>query len=313
MFLPFSENSIVGLDIGFETLKLVELNKGGGKVSLRGLSNISLPERILERDHFKDKKATAQLIAKACEEAKPASIKARKIVSALPETFVFSKTIQLPKMEEGEYEKAVPMEAAQFLPIPIEHVYLDFEVLITRPDQPLADILIVASPKRLVEEYVEVAQLAGFELTALEPKALAVGRALLPHDFTEGVLIAEIGTEITRISIWDGNKLRLTTTVSAGNNQIAESTKAGDFHHLLPIIDEVVTAIRYHQNRDYQPKPISKILLCGSGACIPGIDKIFENESKIKVEIARPQLHGEDELGPEYTTAFGLALRGEYE
>jgi len=327
----FKNDSVFGLDIGYETLKLVELKRRRSGIFLVGSVEVPLTERILEKDTFKNKATTASLIKNACRKALPSAIKAKRIVSALPETFVFSKTIQMPKMTENEYEKSIPIEAAQFLPIPIEEVYIDHQVLITHPEDAMADILIVASPRKLVDDYVEMTKMAGFELAALETKPIAVGRAISNSVSLDGSLIVEIGTEISRISIWDSNSVRLTTTVATGKNQIIENLQAighsektdkivikeSEFpdlsRTLLNISDEIINAIKYHQNRDYKPKPVKKILLCGSGAKILGIDNYIAKETKIATEIVKPNLKGKENLGTDFITAFGLALRNEYE
>lgn len=323
-----NNNSIFGLDIGYETLKLVQLQKKGKQFSLVGYSEIPLTERILERDSFKNKATTANLIKEACRKAKPSSIKAKRIVSALPETFVFSKTIQMPKMSNAEYEKAIPVEAAQYLPIPVEDVYLDYQILIVHPDEPLVDILLVASPKKLVDEYVEITKMAGFELMALETKPIAVGRAIATAENLDGLVIIEVGSEISRVAIWDSGNIRLITSIAVGKNQIAESLGAIGSNisklslkdegpegstAIKTIIDEVLNAIKYHQNRDYKPNPIKKIILSGSGAAISGIDEEIEKQLKIKTEIVRPTLANKQILGPEFITSYGLALRSEYE
>lgn len=300
-------SSIFGLDIGFETLKLVQLEQQAKRIFLHGAINLPLSERILDKDRFRDKTQTAKMIQQACANAKPRPIEAKKIVSVLPETFVFSKTIQMPKMREAEYARALPLEAAQYLPLPIEEVYLDYQILIVHPDEPLIDLLFVASPRRLVDDYVETARMAGMELMALETKPLALGRALLSAKDNAGYLIAAVGTEITRISIWDGNKIRLTTTVGMGQNQL------DDNRSLSPIIEEMIEAIRYHQNRDYRPKPIKQILICGSGAKAAGLEEIIEEKLKIDTIIAKPDLVGKNTLGPEFVTAYGLALRKDEE
>lgn len=313
-------DNVFGLDIGFETIKLVELKKGKKGPALVGAFEVRLTERILEKDCFKNKAATANLIKEACRKAKPNQITARKIVSALPETFVFSKTIQMPKMTDEEYAIAIPVEAAKYLPIPVEEVYLDYQVLIVHPDDPLADILIVASPQKLVDEYVEVTKMAGFELVGLETKPLAVGRGIAMSHTLNSTVIIEIGTEISRLSIWDNKNIRLITSINIGKNQIFEnlgnnpnsdSLKSSPALH--NIVSETINAIKYHQNRDYKPNAVDSILISGSGANIPGLAQFLSEELKINTEIAEPKLTGKQQLGPEFITSYGLALRNEFE
>ncbi len=323
----FRSENILGLDIGFETLKLVELKKNGKNVSLIGSAETPLTEKIMEKDRFKNKAAVATMIKEACRKAMPGAISAKKVVTALPETFVFSKTVKMPKMTREEYSKAIIAEAAQYLPIPVEEVYMDFQVLINHPEDSLADVLIVAAPRKLVDDYVELCKLAGMRLTALETKPIAIGRAVAQEEKLEGLIITEIGSEVTRLSIWDGNQIRLSTAVSVGKNQIFESLgifknskdepkklNKEDLAELkeaaTPIIEGILSAIKYHQNRDYKPTPIKKLILCGSGANIINIDKFFKEETKIECISLSPKLNG-GALGPEYMTAFGLALRDE--
>ena len=323
--------AVFGLDIGYETIKLVQLSRGRNGLSLVGAVEMKLKNRILEKDQFRNQTEAANQIREAMRLAKPYPITAKNLVSSLPETFVFTKTVQLPKMPERELAEAVPNEAVEFLPIPLEDVYLDYQVLIAHPDEPLLDIFVAAAPKKLVDGYVQLAKAAGLELAALETKTFAAGRTIMAEGKSlKGVLILHIGTEFSRFSIWDANTIRLSSTVSVGRNQIVESLglfnkdksetitippeKYGDIaQSAAPIIDEIVAAIKYHQTRDYRPSPVSKIILCGSSAAIAGLDTFIEKEVKIKTEKVDLLVSRKQSLPPQYIAAFGLALRNLYE
>jgi Tfp pilus assembly PilM family ATPase len=221
----------------------------------------------------------------------------------------------------------VPAEAAQYLPIPISEVYVDYQILLTHPDEPLMDVLIAAAPKKLVDDYVEMAKMADLELAALETKPIAVGRALIPEKSTEGIAILHMGTELSRISIWDKGKIRLVTTTATGKNQILEffqasnpsfadaskidlsSTEDMDVGPLSQIVEAVNEAIRYHQNRGYKPSKIARIEICGSAATVKSIEKYVESQTKIPSRIAQPCFRLNQKISPDDMTAFGLALR----
>ncbi len=325
--LSHGDYDTFGLDIGFETLKLCEVSKNTSKgVEILGAIEYAITEPLLDRDRIKDKSVAANMIKEACRKAKPHPIRAKKIVTALPETFVFSKTIQVPKMSPKELATSVPNEAAQYLPIPLSEVYVDFQVLLTHPDEALIDVLVAASPKKLVDDYVEMAKMANLELVALETKPIATGRAII-KDKTKSMAIVHIGTELTRIAIWDKANIRLVTTASIGKNQILEKISA-----LKPgfkdigeidlnnedislsavfdeIIDEVLDAIRYHQNRSYKPTPISQIAICGSAAKIIGIEDYFTKKTNISSIVTSPNITNLKNLDPQFIPALGLALR----
>jgi len=321
------QNSVFGLDIGYESVKIVEVKENNGRVSLVGAIEMPLKNRILEKDSFKNKADAANQIKEAMRQAKPSAISARHFVSSLPETYVFTKTIQLPKMSVAELERAIPNEAAEFLPIPVENVYFDYQVLMAHPDEPLMDIFIAAAPKRLVDDYLELAKIAGLELVALETKSFASGRAILRQKgLPKGVLILHIGTEFSRISIWDGGTIRLSSTVSVGKNQIVGGLnnfvapdqegvaltpeRYGNIAQIAsPIMDEIAAAVKYHQTRDFKPSPIEKIVLCGSSLSIEGLGAFIESEMKVPTETAKLKLNEKEELSPQFIAAFGLALR----
>ena len=318
-----AKGGVFGLDIGYETLKLCEVRKHRNQIKVVGLSEVPITERILERDRIKNKAATANLIKEARLKAKPGQIKAKRIVSTLPETFVFQKTIQVPKMPAKELSLAIPNEAAQYLPIPVEEVYIDYQILITHPDEALIDVLIAAAPKRLVDDYVEMAKMAGLELYALETKSIADGRALINEKKQkEASLVLHIGTEVSRISIWDKGKIRLVTTVAIGKNQLIAASAEPDpkkidlsndknitlANEMDKIIDEIIESIRYHQNRGYKPSKIKEILVCGSGA-LNGVEKYINSKTQITCTVAAPAQNVKSKIDPIFMTAYGLALR----
>lgn len=321
-------SSVFGLDIGYETLNLCEISRHGGSVSIVGLCEYPLTERILEKDRIRDKAGAANMIKEARRKAKPHPIKAARIVSTLPETFVFSKTIQLPKMTDKELAVAIPNEAAQYLPIPINDVYVDYQILMDHPDEPKTDILVAAAPKKLVDDYVEMAKMAGLELAALETKPIAIGRAVIPDKSTEAFCIVNVGSEVSRISIWDKGEIRLATTAPLGKNNILETissanpgikkisdisineTNKSQLDGLFAeLFDEIFEAIKYHQNRDYKPGPIKEIKLCGSAMQMTGVEKYISGAVKIKSVLAKPKYKVNIDIGPQFITSIGLALR----
>lgn len=322
---------IVGLDIGFESIKVVCVEKSGKNRKVVGFNEIPLPEPIIESDHIKDKSKIAELIKKGFAASQPQAIKARFGVADIPEFLVFSKTIQLPKMEESELKAAALNQASQYIPVAISDVNIDSQVLIAHPDEPVVDVLVVATPKALINEYLEMFKLVGLEMLAFETKALAAVRSIVAPTDTAGILILEIGTVTSRISIVDNRSIRFVSTINTGGDQIIRQLvsdvnnrqeflevkyKTGlkiknDSAEMIvdKIVEDLVKAIRYHQNRDYKAARIAEIRVCGSGALIPNICQTIQEKIKIKTvpgAYVLPNLpKGFDQR---YVIALGLAL-----
>jgi len=88
-------------------------------------------------------------------------LKAKDIVFSLPEEKVFLKVIKMPKMTVEELREATVFEVENYIPISVEDVYLDFTIL----DQGVLDqkILIAASPKKVVKNYLSLFEKCGLK------------------------------------------------------------------------------------------------------------------------------------------------------
>lgn len=325
---------IVGVDIGFESIKLVGVQRSGKNVKVLGFNNLPLQSAIIDSDHIKDKQKIAELIQKGLNEAKPHGFSPRYCITVMPEFLVFSKTIQLPKMSEAELKVAALNQASQYIPVPLANVNVDSQILITHPDEPLVDILVVATPKSLVQEYIDLFKIIGLEILAIDTKALAATRAIVAPADKGGMLILEIGTVNSRLSIVDNRQVRFVSTIGVGGDQIIQKIngetqnreefltakyKVGLAEDADPniviekIAEDITKAIRYHQTRDYKASRISEIRICGSGSLIPHICPAIEKQVNIKTVVASfapgDQPKG---LDGRYAVALGLAMyRGE--
>lgn len=322
---------VVGLDIGFESIKVVCVEKSGENQKVVGFNEIPLPEPIIEADHIKDKSKIAELIKKGFATSQPQAIKAHLGIADIPEFLVFSKTIQLPKMEEAELKAAALNQASQYIPVAVSDVNIDSQVLIAHPDEPLVDVLVVATPKALINEYLEIFKLVGLEMLAFETKALAAVRSVIAPTDTEGILILEVGTVTSRVSIVDNRSVRFVSTINTGGDQIIRQlvddvnnrqeflevkyktglkTKNDSAEMVVDkIVEDLVKAIRYHQNRDYKAGRIAEIRVCGSGALIPNICPTIQEKIKIKTVPAKYSLpHLPAGFDQRYAVALGLAL-----
>ncbi len=74
-------------------------------------------------------------------------------IVSLPEERAFLEVIQMPKMKTKELKEAIYFEAENYIPLSIEDVYLDFQII-----QPLynhldhSDVLITALHKKIIDQ-----------------------------------------------------------------------------------------------------------------------------------------------------------------
>lgn len=308
-YLAGFEKDTFGLDIGYETLKLVQLKRAGTNFRLVGHGIYASSRQPFDRNGIKDKKKLAEVIKNAALNAR---IKAKVVVSALPESLVFTKNIILPKTNPKELETAASLEAASFIPVEPDQVYLDFQIVGQMGNS--YEILVVATPKNLVLDYVETIRQAGFKLVCLETKPLANVRALINKDEKEGVIILDLGAETTSLLVHEAGGIKFTATFDVGGNIFRAQTlsNAQVKEALGTIVSEISSGIKYYQGHKEGAK-ITKIILTGGGASLTGLVKFIQNEIGIKTECGDPWQKvmnpPPDKNKLQFTTAIGLAMR----
>ena len=152
-------------------------------------------------------------------------MRTRYVVASLPEEKSFLQVIQLPKMPEEQLKSSIRFEAENYIPLPIEDVYIDFHII-----QPFRnhldhfDILIAALPKTVVDPYVESIKKAGLIPLALEIESQAVSRALVKNEISPfSVLLIDLGATRTSFIVFSGYSLRFTSSISVSANDLTGS------------------------------------------------------------------------------------------
>jgi type IV pilus assembly protein PilM len=210
------------------------------------------------------------------------------------------------------------------------------------PEEKKIEVLVIASPKNLVNEFLELTHLARLNLLALETKPIAAVRSLLKKDEKAGFLIVDIGAQSSGLAVVDEGVLHLTGTVNFGSNLINYNLKGlGNLdtekikheigfdpknhpkeselirQSLLPLCDAISKAIKYYHNRIKAKAKIEEVRLCGGGANMPGIEFLITKETGFKTILGSPLVNFVGHIPPtltlaearKLTTVIGLALR----
>lgn len=338
----------VGLDIGFSSIKLVELSKEKETFKLVSLGNIASPQPGMLSDADKDMEAVATAIRNLLSATKS---EGKDVIVALPESKVFTRVIDdLPFLTDQELTSAIRYAAEEFIPMPLNDVNLNWQVLF-RSDGKNKDtktvILVVASPKNVVAKYIKVLEMAGIRPKALETEIIAVTRSLVGNNpFSPSTLIVQLGTTTTDFAVVSKGLVWLTRSISTGgmaltrslaqqfNFEIAQAEEYKKvygimqdqlegkvFDVLRPVVDIIVSeckrVIQAFETK-YTQNPIKRIVLSGGGAKMPGLVIYFANSLGLEVQEADPWFSitkdktSVSKLSKDqssYSVAVGLALR----
>ncbi len=166
-----------GLDIGTDSIKVVQVSFDKQSVSLLSAGMIKSPPNGLSSDSDKDLVAMAEAIKKLKSDS---NITVNEVSVSLPERFAFTQVFEFPKMSDDELTQAIPWEAENLLPHPLSAVNLDWEIY-ENNETGKADkvrVLLIASPKDLVDKYLKMLKLANLIPVSMETEFLSILRCL---------------------------------------------------------------------------------------------------------------------------------------
>lgn len=219
-----------GLDISDLSLKIVKLKKKRGVFSLASYGEEKINPGLIKGGEIKDETALVKIIKNALAKVQGEKLETKYVVASLPEEKAFLQVIQMPRLSEEDLKSAVIYEAENYIPLPIEEVYLDSQIVppvynqlperseggrrtnVLRPDH--LDVLIAALPKKTVDPYISCLKKANLKPLALEIESLAIARALIKNETTDSpVLLIDLGETRTGFVVFSGHSLRFTSSV----------------------------------------------------------------------------------------------------
>lgn len=291
-------DEILGLDLGTSSLKLVGLIPRKEGYEVTGVAITTNPLGRLQLGTKDDRVQLATAIRSLMTDIRRPKGKVRV---GLAESQVFTRVIQVPVLSEAELASAIHWEAEQHIPVPIAEVQLDYTVL-SRPEKGLRegtmDVLLVAAKRQVVDQFADLSEAAGLELSGIETGLLAVARALSGAGDPPTLLI-HIGASSTDFAILANGKLSLTYSVPTAGASLTRSlevdlgltpTQAEQYKRtyglseqmlegkvrtaLLPVFRSMMSEARKAIDSFELAKrgqKIQRVLLSGGGALLPEI------------------------------------------
>lgn len=219
------EPELFGLDISESSLKFIKLSKKHNFFNIDYSNQVNLPAGIISEGVIKNEAALVEIIKKVFKSAKYKGLSTKYVSASLPEEKSFLEVIQMPKMTEKELESAVLFEAENYVPMPIDKLYLDFKV-INQNIESLnhVDVLIVAMPKTTVDSYNSCLKKAGLIPTVLEVESQTIVRSLVKKETSLiPLVLIDLGKDDTDFIIFSGDSIRFTCSIPISSQQITEA------------------------------------------------------------------------------------------
>lgn len=359
-----SSGSVLGVDIGSSSIKVVQLRKERGRAILETYGEIALGPyagtEIGRATHL----APTDIQNALKDVVTEANVTAQKAGFAIPFSSSLTTIVEFPKLPASQLEPMIPLEARKYIPLPIHEVTLDWFLI---PDAPLSDewsrsraaekgpavkkqeVLLVAIHNETLNNYQSIVSGSNLAVGFYELEIFSVVRSAIGHGIAP-VMIIDIGAATTKVYIVERGIIRSSHLINIGAQELTlsitrslgwsferaermkreqgltvregsdakqdEQVRSALLSTLGRMMSEINRVLLSYEKKHEQN--VSRAILAGGGAALPGIAQYVSENMSIEVEPAHPFEKVQApafltevlaEVGPEFAVAVGIALR----
>ncbi len=341
--------SVIGIDIGSSSLKVVQLRRDRGVAVLETYGELALgPYAGVEVGQATNLPASkiAETLADLLREA---NVTTKNTGMSIPFSRSLLTLVELPRRDNPEEQKTViELEARKYIPVPVSEVQLDWFVIpdaIPEGAEPPSKIqvLLVAVHNDELALLESVVRQTELEASFYEIEIFSTIRSVVDEP-VKPVLVLDIGASATKMYVVEHGVIALSHNIPRGGQDVtrtiatssgisvgsaetlkkqhgfAKSDGAYDRRSIelvfSRIFDEAKRAASQYES--VKGKKISGLVLTGGGGVTKELEAYAKTFFSIDVRIADP--FGKTQapafmrpvlqaIGPEFAVAVGLALR----
>ncbi|MDP3735475.1 MAG: pilus assembly protein PilM [bacterium] len=250
--------SVLGIDFGTSSLKVVQAYKQGGKAMLETYGAVALGPyggvEVGQATRLSPEQAAAALT----DLFREANVTTRQCAVAIPLSASLVSFMQLPEVSENELTTMVPLEARKYIPVPLSEVSLDWMIV---PEVPAAGdraggvqeggafgdsdahtprsasggareaerrsaervgVLVVAIHNEELALYRAIGRAAALAVHFVEVEIFSAVRAVLRQGM-EVVLVVDVGGHTTKMYLVERGIVKGTHSINRGSQHITEA------------------------------------------------------------------------------------------
>ncbi len=329
IFSRSRSGSIIGIDIGSSSVKLVQVKQSNGKIVLETYGELALGPYGNQAVGTMTSLPPDKVATAIKDLMKQSNANASRAFFSLQSGGSLIFVLELPEMPESELAQVIPNEARKFIPIPLSEVTLDWFVIprketyaeeeSAKGERKKLEILVVAVRNEMLEFYQAVTKALGLEVGGLEIEMFSIIRALFHHEITP-VMLVDVGASGARIAIVEYGVIRTFHVVSRGGSFLTDTLsrtsgltfdKAEDLKREIGMADMgehrehatqlrtamqiIITEMRtvLSQYERTNQKIVSKVMLVGGSSMLPGFREAVAEEFKVETVLGNPFLKTE--------------------
>ncbi len=241
-----SGTSVLGIDIGSSSIKVVQLRQKSGQAVLETYGELALGPyagiEIGRATHL-----PADKLAEALNDVlRESNATTKKCGVAIPLQASMVSLIEMPAVQPSQLATMIPLEARKYIPVPVSEITLDWWVIpqdetrvapapASVPQQPVSypgvnppvvpptiakvDVLVVAIHNEAINKYQDIVRKTMLDSSFFEIEVFSTMRAVLEEE-NATALIFDLGAASTKLYIVDRGIVRVSHTINRGSQEI---------------------------------------------------------------------------------------------
>lgn len=313
-------NSVLGVDIGSSSIKVVQLKKENGAAVLETYGELSLGPY----NNVAIGKATSLPAEKLAEATKDLIRESNVTTTNAGFSIPFSSSlltfIELPTLDQKQLNKMIPIEARKYIPVPINEVMLDWFVIPNNEDsskeaeekRKVTEVLLVAIHNEVLTNYNTIVEQSGLSTDFFEIEIFSTIRSVLGQNNTPAMIV-DIGAATTKVYIVEFGIVRVSHIINRGSQDVTQgiakslnispakaeeikrSEGLGDATHdvkrvalltLDYIFGEANRVLLNYQKKNN--KNVGRVVLTGGGSVMKGIEGLAKTRLQTDVMLGDP-------------------------
>ncbi len=226
MFEGVFSKGMVGLDVGSMMIKAMQFKGKGDKRQLAAAGVTELSQEAIEG---MEEDVRETLVAETIKKLfKDNNIRSKNVVTSMSGDDVIVRPVKLPYIPADELADVISYEAENYIPLAIDQVVLDYEVLGEVEEgegQKKISIVLVAAKEEVVDKHLRLIQAAGLNPLIIDVDCYALQNAFQDNNEVqpdETVAIINIGASVTNINILEGETTFMSRDITMGGNEFTK-------------------------------------------------------------------------------------------
>ncbi len=219
----------LSIEIESDNIRMAYGRYAGQKIAVNGYSILKTPEGAAENGNLLLPEELCKIIY---EEIKRKHYRTNGINFVISSMSIITRVVQIPKSNPREVELILKNEAQQFFPVDLKEYVYDYRILedVAVREGINTRILLIALPIKLADEYMQLGEMLGVKVRALDVKPNCICKLtavnekeqmldIRKHAENSSYIILDIEASSINATIFSGSVLKETRLFKSGKDE----------------------------------------------------------------------------------------------